>query len=181
MNKLVCSLSFVLFFLISACSESDHTSPKERNKATADTVTSVDDAVSAPDTNQIVYPDITVLAYERTDILYDTEGWPVEPGTVRVIKDFQKNKVYRLKKASDYLQKLEISGQSEQITIQFFDGDRNRLHEEKNITLNGKKIYTSSDPFGHHNAGYQEWMHGTIAIKILFKEAVIFEGLIIKK
>jgi hypothetical protein len=138
MNKLATSLSLLLFFLMSACSDSNHTSSNEKNKPAGDTVTSVDDNRSAPDTSQIVYPDITVLAYERTNIFYDTEGWPVEPGTVRVIKDFQKNKVYRLKKDWDYLQKIEISGASDQITIQFFDGERNRVHEEKNITLAGK-------------------------------------------
>jgi hypothetical protein len=42
-------------------------------------------------------------------------------------------------------------------------------------------VYTASDPAGNHDAHYQEWMRGTVSVKVLYKEAVIFEGTVIQK
>jgi hypothetical protein len=124
-------------------------------------------------------PDVKVNIYVRTDVSYDSEGWPVEMGKVVLVNDFQEKKEYQLK-GYDYIEKIEIVGQSNDMTLQFINGKNNKIvHEEKTISLNGTKIYTTSDPKGQEDKYYQEWLNTKLdglIIKILYKDKIIFEG-----
>ena len=124
-------------------------------------------------------PDVKVNIYVRTDVLYDSEGWPVEMGKVVLVKDFQEKKQYQLN-GYDYIEKIEVVGQSNDMTLQFLNGENNKiLHEEKAVSLNGTKTYTTSDPAGDKHKYYKEWLNtrwDTLIIKVLYKDKSIFEG-----
>jgi hypothetical protein len=124
-------------------------------------------------------PDVKVNIYARKDVGYDSEGYPVEMGKVVAIKDFQEKKEYQLK-GGDYIEKIEISGQSADMTLQFFAGNSNKLmHEEKAISLNGTKTYTTYNPLAEKDKYFQEWLYTNrdgLIIKVLYKDKGIFEG-----
>ena len=128
-------------------------------------------------------PDIKVNIYVRTDVGYDSEGWPVETGKVVLVQDFQEKKEYQCNGSYgfDYIEKIEIVGQSNDITLQFINGKSNKImHEEKAILLNGTKTYTTYDPLGEKNKYYQEWLlkpkWDGLIIKVSYKDKNIFEG-----
>lgn len=124
-------------------------------------------------------PDIKVNIYARTDVGYDSEGYALEMGKLVLIEGFQEKKDYQLS-GYDYIEKIEITGKSDDITLQFYNGKSNKIvHEEKAISLNGTKTYTASDPQANKNIYHQEWLNTNLEpliIKVIFKDKNIFEG-----
>jgi PBP1b-binding outer membrane lipoprotein LpoB len=180
MKKLMTTLSgtaFACLFLIS-CGSSP--SPEEKaliEKAKQDSIARVETAKQ--DSINAIMPEINVNIYARTDVFYDSEGWPVEMGKVSLVKDFQNKKEHQLN-GNEYIEKIEIVGQSEEMTLQFINGKSNKmLHEEKAISLNGSKTFTTTDPAGEKQKHYQEWLTGNgeaLVIKVLYKDKTVFEG-----
>ncbi len=168
---------FACLFLISCGSGP---SPEEKAKILKDYNDSIAlaEKVKQDSINSLI-PDVKVNIYVRTDVGYDSEGWPVEMGKVVLVKDFQEKKEYQLK-GYDYIEKIEIVGQSNDITLQFINGNNNKIvNEEKAISLNGTKTYTTSDPAGEKHKYYQEWMkrnRDALVIKVSYKDKSIFEG-----
>lgn len=168
---------FASFFLIS-CGRGP--SPEEKAKIIKDYKDSIAlaEKVKQDSINSLI-PDVKVNIYVRTDVSYDSEGWPVEMGKVVLVNDFQEKKEYQLK-GYDYIEKIEIVGQSNDITLQFINGKNNKIvHEEKTISLTGTKTYTTSDPKAEKHKYYQEWLNTQLdglIIKILYKDKIIFEG-----
>jgi hypothetical protein len=66
------------------------------------------------------------------------------------------------------------------MTLQFINGKNNKIvNEEKAISLNGTKTYTTSDPAGEKHKYYQEWLNtkwDALIIKVLYKDRGIFKG-----
>lgn len=131
------------------------------------------------DSIRYLVPDIKVNIFVRTEVGYDSEGWPLEMGRLDLVKDFQTKKEYQLK-GYDYIEKIEIVGKSNDVTLQFINGNSQRiLHEERAITLNGTKKYTSSDPMAEKDKYYQDWLvtkWDPLIIKIAYKNESVFEG-----
>ena len=128
-------------------------------------------------------PEIKVNVYIRKGIFYDDEGWPVESGKVVLINDFQEKKEYQLNPQNGYddrIEKIEIIGQSDDITLQFINGESKKIvHEEKAISINGSKTYSNSDPFGQEQIYYQKWLKDSdynLIIKVSYRNKNIFEG-----
>ena len=94
-------------------------------------------------------------------------------------KNFQEKKEYQLN-GYDYIEKIEIVGQSDDMTLQFINGKSNKIvHEEKAITLNGTMTYTTSDPAGEKHKYYQEWLNSkfdALIVKVSYNDKGIFEG-----
>jgi hypothetical protein len=172
------AIIFASFFLI-CCRNGPN--PEEKAKIIKEYNDSVALAEKAKqDSINAILPAIKVRIFERTNVLYDSEGWPVEMGRVIIVKDFQEKKVYQLK-GYDYIEKIEIEGQSENITLQFLNAKNNKIiHEEKEILINGIKKYTWSDPKGGKYKNYQEWLKITkwdeLIIKVFHKDHLVFEG-----
>lgn len=181
MKKILTIFGAILFaslFLLS-CGNTNP-SPEDKAKIIKEYQDSVVLAEKAKqDSIDQLMPDVKVTIYVRTGVGYDSEGWPVEMGQVVLIKDFQEKKEYQLN-GYDYIEKVEIEGQTDDITLQFINGKNNKtLHQEKAITLNGIKTYTTSDPKGEKHKYYQEWLEtrwDALIIKVNYKDKNIFEG-----
>jgi len=172
------AILFASFFLLSC----GNNNPSQEDKAKIikeyqDSIALVEKAKQ--DSINSLIPEIKVNIYVRTDVGYDSEGWPVYMGKVVLVKDFQKKKEYQLN-GYDYIEKIEIVGQSNDMTLQFVNGNSNKIvHEEKEISLNGTKTYTTSDPLGEKHKYYQEWLNknwDALIIKVSYKDNNIFEG-----
>ena len=183
MNKLLTFFGTIVFvsFLLFSCSSG--TSPRDKAeiiKAYNDSIAKVEKAKQ--DSLTSILPEIKVSIFERTGVGYDAEGWPVVMGRVVLVKDFQERKEHQLKDY-DYIEKIEISGQSDNITLQFINAKNNKiLYEEKAISLSGSKTYTTSDPTGKKLKNYQDWLNtkfDQLIIKVLYKDRIVFEGKII--
>ncbi len=180
MKKLMTNIGVAIFaclFLISCGS-----SPSPEDKANIikeyqDSIALVEKAKQ--DSINSLIPEIKVNIYVRTDVGYDAEGWPVEMGKVVLVKDFQDKKEYQLN-GYDYIEKIEIVGQSNDMTLQFINGNSNKIvHEEKAILLNGTKTYTTSDPQEQKHKYYQDWLNtrsNALIVKVLYKDNSIFQG-----
>ena len=120
---------------------------------------------------------ITVNIFERSGVFFDEEGWPVELGKLKLINNFQERKIYQLE-GYNYIEKIEIVGQSKDITLQFLDAISNKIvHEEKSISLNGTKTYTSTDPAGNKDENYKKWLvKDGLIIKVIQGKELIFNG-----
>lgn len=171
-------LSFILTFFLIGCG-GGQVSPEEKERILREYKDSVAQAEKArQDSIDAIVPDIKVRVFKRTGIVYDSEGWPVEMGTVKPISDFQEKKECQLS-GYDYIQKIEVEGQSDHITIQFLNAKTNAvMHEEKDITLSGTKTYTSSNPDASKDKYHLEKLvsYDGIIIKVLYKEKAIFDG-----
>ena len=168
---------FTFLFLISCGSGPSPEDKAKIIKEYQDSIALVEKAKQ--DSINSLIPEIKVNIYVRTDVGYDSEGWPVEMGKVVLVKDFQYKKEYKLN-GYDYIENIEIVGQSGDMTLQFIDGKSNKIvHEEKAISLNGAKTYTTSDPLGNKDKYYQEWFNTKfdgLIIKVIYKDKSIFEG-----
>lgn len=124
-------------------------------------------------------PKINVNIYVRMGVIYDSEGWPVEMGKVVIAKDFQEKGEYELT-GYDYIEKIEIEGEADDISLQFINGKSMKiLHQEEEISLNKKKTYTTSNPKAEKDNYYQDWLEtkwDALIIKIIHKNKSIFEG-----
>ena len=122
---------------------------------------------------------LEVNIYVRTDVSYDSEGWPVEMGKVDLVTDFQQKKEYQLN-GYDYIEKVEIVGPSDDITMQFINEKNNAiLYEEKSSLLVGTRTFTTSNPKAEKDQYYQEWLNTKfepLIIRISNKDKIIFEG-----
>ena len=172
------AIVFASFFLLS-CGNSKP-SPEEKAKIIKEYKDSIALAEKAKqDSIDNLIPDVKVNIFVRTNVGYDSEGWPVEMGKVVLVKDFQEKKQYQLN-GYDYIEKIEIVGQSDDMTLQFINGKSNKIvYEEKNISLNGTKTYTTSDPQAEKHKYYQKWLNtkwDALIIKVLYKDKSIFEG-----
>ncbi len=174
------ALIFASFFLI-GCGSGP--SPKEK----AEIIKEYNDSIALverlkQDSINSILPEIKVSIFVRTDVVYDSEGWPVEMGRVALVKDFQAKNEYHLQ-GYDYVEKIEIVGQSDDITLQFVNEKSNKIvHEEKAISLNAIKTYTTSDPTGTKHKDYQDWLNTKwdgLIIKVLHKDRFVFEGKIL--
>ena len=126
---------------------------EKREQAKQDSIASVEKAKQ--DSIDAIIPEIKASIYARTNVFYDSEGWPVEMGTLTLIKDFQEKKEYKLK-GYDYIEKIEISGESDDITLQFSSAKNDKIiFEEKGITLKGTKTFTSANPRGEKQKNHQ--------------------------
>lgn len=167
------------FFLLSCGNNNPSSEDKAKIiKEYQDSIAVVEKAKQ--DSINSLIPEIKVNIYVRTDVGYDYEGYPIEMGKVVLVKDFQEKKEYQLN-GYDYIEKIEIVGQSDDITLQFINGKSKKVVlEEKVISLNGTKTYTSSDPKGEKHKYYQEWLLNTkwdgLVIKVAYKDKSIFEG-----
>jgi len=180
MKKIITILGATIITCLFLISCGSSPSPEDKAKIIKDYNDSITLAEKAKqDSINSLIPDVKVNIYVRTDLFYDSDGWPVEMGKVVLIKDFQEKKEYQLKDY-DYIEKIKIVGQSDDITLQFINGESNKLvHEEKTISLNGVKTYTTSDPQAGKHKYYQEWLNtkwDALIIKILYKDKSIFEG-----
>jgi uncharacterized protein YlzI (FlbEa/FlbD family) len=180
MKKLMTNLGVTIFACLFLISCGSSPSPEEKAKIIKeyqDSISLVEKAKQ--DSINSLIPEIKVNIYVRTDVFYDSEGWPVEMGKVVLVKDFQDKKEYQLN-GSDYIEKIEIVGQSDDMTLQFINGKSNKIvHEEKAISLNGAKTYTTSDPQAEKHKYYQEWLNtkwDALVIKVIYKDKSIFEG-----
>jgi hypothetical protein len=172
------SVTFMSLFLQSCADNTSKT--EDKAKIIKDYQDSIDKAEKAKqDSIDAIIPEIKASIYARTNVFYDSEGWPVEMGTLTLIKDFQEKKEYKLK-GYDYIEKIEISGESDDITLQFSSAKNDKIiFEEKGITLKGTKTFTSANPRGEKQKNHQDWLISTpdgLKIKVLYKEKVIFEG-----
>jgi hypothetical protein len=120
---------------------------------------------------------ITVNIFERSGVFFDEEGWPVELGKLKLINNFQEKNIYQLE-GYNYIEKIEIFGQSKDITLQFLDAIGNKIvHEEKSISLNGTKTYTSTDPAGNKDENYKKWLvKDGLIIKVFQGKELVFNG-----
>ena len=123
---------------------------------------------------------IDLKIYIRTNVFFDPDGVNVKKGKVALIQNFKELKEYQLK-AYDYVERIEIEGEAEEITLQFLNAvTKDTLHQEKGITLNGSKTYSTTDPFGQNkDEYYQDWLLTTwegMIIKIFKNDNTIFEG-----
>ena len=120
---------------------------------------------------------ITVNIFERSGVFFDEEGWPIELGKLKLINNFQEKKIYQLE-GYNYIEKIEIVGQSKDITLQFSDAISNKIiHEEKSISLNGTKTYTSTDPAGNKDENYTKWLaKDGLIIKVFQGKELVFNG-----
>jgi PBP1b-binding outer membrane lipoprotein LpoB len=180
MKKLMTRLSVAIFTCLFLTSCGSSPSPEEQAqvlKAQQDSIARVEKAKQ--DSIDSIMPEINVNIYARTDVFYDSEGWPVEMGKVALVKDFQDTKEHQLN-GDEYIEKIEIVGQSDDMSFQFSSGKSNKiLHEEKAISLKGAKTYTTYDPTGQKQKHFQEWMTANgepLVIKVLYKDKTIFEG-----
>jgi len=174
----ICLPTLFASFFITSCGSGP--SSEEKAKIIKDYNDSIALAVKAKqDSIANLIPDVKVNIFVRTNVGYDSEGWPVEMGKVVLVKDFQEKKEYQLN-GYDYIEKVEIDGQSDDITLQFINGKNNKiLHEEKAISLNETKTYTTTDPKGEKHKYYQEWLEtrfDALIIKVFYKDKNIFEG-----
>ena len=163
-------------FILTGCGN-NNPKPDEKNriiKEYKDSIALVEK--SKQDSIDAIVPEVKVRIYERTGISYDSEGWAVSAGTVKEVKDFQITKNYKARKEYDYIQRVEIEGQSKDITIQFLDGNNKIVHNENSIELNGIKKYTTSNPNAEKDRYYLEALYKIDCIKIMFKGKVLFEG-----
>jgi PBP1b-binding outer membrane lipoprotein LpoB len=176
--KIFGAILFVSIFLQS-CGNSNPNQDDEakKNNEQQNTIALLEKAKQ--DSINSLIPEIKVSIYVRTDVGYDSDGYPIEMGKVVLVKDFQEKKEYQLN-GYDYIEKIEIVGQSNDMTLQFINGKNNKIvNEEKAILLNGTKTYTTSDPAGEKHKYYQEWLNtkwDALIIKVLYKDRGIFEG-----
>lgn len=171
-------LSFLLLVFLAGCGDGQ-VSPEEKEsilREYKDSVAQVEK--SRQDSIDAILPDVKVRIFKRTGVVYDSEGWPVEMGLVKPISDFQEKKECQLS-GQDYIQKIEIEGQSDHISFQFLNAKTNEvMHEEKDITLSGTKTFTRSNPDATTDKHHLEKLvsYDGIIIKVLFKEKLVFEG-----
>ena len=125
---------------------------------------------------------ITVNIFERSGVFYDDEGWPVGFGKLKLINNFQERKIHQLE-GYNYIEKIEIVGQSKDITLQFLDAISNKIfHEEKSISLKGTKTYTSSNPAGQKDENFKKWVaNDGLIIKVFQGKELIFNGKIVNR
>lgn len=126
-------------------------------------------------------PKINVRIFERTGIVYDSEGWPYDEGTVKEVSGFNESKSYKKNSKYDYIEKIRIDGQGENFNIQVLNSQKLQIFEKSDFTLNDSIVFTDSDPTGKEDENYQEWLKSrseVLTIKISFKDKIIFEGVI---
>lgn len=138
-----------------------------------------------PKSNKISFlekiPQINVRIFERTGIVYDSEGWPVEEGVVKEVNGFNESKNYKKNSEYDYIEKIRIDGQSENLNIQVLNTQNAQIFEKSNIILNDSIVFTSTDPMGKEGENFQKWMKTTfevLTIKVFYKDKTLFEGVI---
>jgi len=153
------------------------------NEQLRDTLRQLNEEKIKQDPINSLMPDFLVNLYIRKNIFYDSEGWPVEPGQVVLIKDFQKKKEYKLENSNGYfkrIEKIEIIGKSGNITLHFINGESNKIvHVEKMNQELWVKTYSNSDPYGNRDQDFQEWLWNNdynLIIKVAYKEKYVFEG-----
>jgi hypothetical protein len=122
---------------------------------------------------------IKINIWERKGVSFDQEGFPIEIGNLALVQNFQNSGSYLLKR-NNYIEKIEISGQSDDVTLLFINPvNKKIIHQEKNISLNGNIIFSSTDPAGNRNGNYQKWLNNNrnrIMIRIFSKSKIVFEG-----
>ena len=126
-----------------------------------------------------VLTNINVQIYIRTGVLYDSDGFAVEEGWIKEIKDFQSTKEYQITGMDD-LNKLVITGASDKITIICSAGEE-ELYNSKEMILDGAKIFKGSGPNGGNGL---DWVYARnrandFKIKVLYgNDRIVFEGMI---
>lgn len=126
-------------------------------------------------------PKINVRIFERTGIVYDSEGWPYDEGIVKEVTGFNESKSYKKNSKYDYIEKIRIDGQGENFNIQVLNSQKSQIFVKSDFTLNDSIVFTDSDPTGKEGENYQEWLKSRfemLTIKISFKDKILFEGVI---
>lgn len=129
--------------------------------------------------------EIEVKIFERVDIGYDYEGYPIELGEMKEIKNFKEAKVHQLDKY-DYIEKIQLSGSFINAKIRFINTETgcivkelNNLNSETSIELIGP------NPNPELDIKYEEWMLNakwhSLTIEIINDQRLVFEGLISNK
>ena len=183
MNKIIIFLIIISTLL--SCKESKLENSSENNKK--EIIKQYKDSIALvtklkKDSIAKLIPYIKIDIYVRKDVTYDSEGWPVEMGKIVKVSGFQEKKEYQ-SNGYNYVEKIVIKGNSDEISLLFINENNNKiLHEEKDISLNGSKIFTTTNPAAEKQKFYCEWMDTrfkTILIKITYKDKNIFVGKII--
>lgn len=138
-----------------------------------------------PKSNKISFfekiPKINVRIFERTGIVYDSEGWPYDQGVVKEVKGFNESKSYKKNSESDYIEKIRIDGKTENLNIQVLNSKNAVIFEQSNIILNDSLVFASSDATGQQGRNFQKWMEARseiLKITISYKDKPIFQGII---
>jgi hypothetical protein len=171
-------IQFFLIATILSCTNTNNKSDQNADNKTKQYDSTTINISNQPNKH---LPDIKVNIYERRNVGRDSEGFPLEMGSVLLVKNFQEKKIYK-NIGDNYIEKIEIVGNSENVSIQFINVQNNKiLHEEKEINLTGKITYTASDPLGKKNKHHRNWLHmrtGELKIKVFYDTNLLFEGII---
>lgn len=120
---------------------------------------------------------IRVQIFVRSGVQYDMDGFALDEGRLKEIKDFQSSKEHQITGYDD-LEKIVVSGKSDKITIICSEGD-DELYNSNEITLDGAKSFKGSGPNGGNGL---KWVYAMnrqkdFNIKILYdKDRIVFEG-----
>lgn len=127
-------------------------------------------------------PVVKVQLFQRTDVFYDSEGYPVEEGIVSEVKGFNDTKKFKKKKEYEFVERIVVNGNSENITIEISNKANGIFFKKENIKLNGKISFGSSTPLSEEPKDYDEKINWTRfelnTLKVFYKDNLLFEGVI---
>lgn len=125
-------------------------------------------------------PEIRI--FERINVGYDSEGWPVELGEMKEVQKFQESKNHSLNKY-DYIEKIEISGNFIDAKIRFINVETGSIVKElNNINSNQTIEFIGPNPDPELDLEYEEWLLNakwhSLKIELINDQKLVFEGLI---
>lgn len=125
-------------------------------------------------------PEIRI--FERINVSYDSEGWPVELGEMKEVQKFQESKNHSLNKY-DYIEKIEISGNFIDAKIRFINVETGSIVKElNNINSNQTIEFIGPNPDPELDLEYEEWLLNakwhSLKIELINDQKLVFEGLI---
>ena len=121
-----------------------------------------------------VLKNINVKIYIRTGVYYESDGFAIDEGRLKEIKDFSEKKEFKIK-GDDRLEKIVVEGNCNKISIICLAGDT-EVYNSKEITLKGKKTFKGSGPNGGNGL---QWLNQVGKIKVVYNnERTVFEGII---
>lgn len=129
--------------------------------------------------------EIEVKIFERINIGYDSEGWPIELGEMKEVKNFQEVKTHELNKY-DYIEKIQLSGNFINAKIRFINTEKGCIvNELSNLNSKTPIEFIGPNPNPELDIKYDEWMLNakwhSLTIEVINDQKVVFEGFISNK
>jgi hypothetical protein len=135
------------------------------------------------DSTNLLLNGISVGFFEHTGGTYDSDGFFVDGGLVKQLKNFDNSKIHRCSKGA-YIQKVSILGNCGNLNLQFFNKKGDIIEDLKNCALENKVefeteiVYNPEDGSCGEKKGpnHKDWFRNVSKMTISYEDSVFYSA-----